>query len=406
MSETQPSPPCVEGAAGEQPLPRPTLGEIFRQYGPAYRARYAGRMPQVHLRVMDLLERCRTGSLGHAVYRCTACGTSHVFPQSCGNRHCPQCQGHKAKQWLERQWERLLPCAYFLITFTVPQELRRFIRAHPRVCYQALFAAAAATLRELAANPRYLGSGRLGFTGVLHTWGRALNYHPHLHFIVPGGALSEDGQQWLPSRTDFFVPVKAASPIYRAKFLTLMDEAGLGDQVRALLGEKDWVVHCQAVGDGRRALRYLAPYVYRVALSNRRLVKCEPGPDGRGRVTFTYRKKGSRRERSMTLTADRFIHRFLQHVLPRGFQKVRHYGFAHPRHRCQLEWLKMLVTVTLNAVYVLTVAPTPVPLRQRPPCPRCGGELICLGFVPPSASADREGSGVSPAGRSVTIDSS
>ena len=213
-----------------------------------------------------------------------------------------------------------------------------------------MFQAAAATLRELAKNPKYLGSSRLGFTGVLHTWGRTLCYHPHLHFIVPGGALSADGETWLSSRADFFVPVEAASILFRAKFLALVADAGLMDQVRKLVGKKAWVVHSQAVGDGRRALRYLAPYVYRVALSNRRVVKCEPGPDGLGRVTFTYRPKGSRRWRALTVTAEEFIRRFLQHVLPRGFQKVRHYGFAHPRCRVDTEWLKMLVTVTLSPV--------------------------------------------------------
>ena len=386
MPEAHLAPPSAQA---DQAPARPTLGEILRQYGPAYRAKYAPRLSPDELQVMDRLERCRTGALGHAVYRCAACGTAQVVPQSCGNRHCPQCQGHKARQWLDKQLAKLLPCAYFLLTFTVPQELRRFIRAHPRECYHALFAAAAATLRELATNPKYLGSDNLGFTGVLHTWGRTLCYHPHLHFIVPGGALSADGEEWLPSRVDFFVPVKAASAIYRAKFLALMAEAGLLDQVRQVLGDQDWVVHSKAVGDGRRALRYLAPYVYRVALSNRRLVKCEPGPDGLGRVTFTYRQSGSKRWRSMTVTATEFIRRFLQHVLPRGFQKVRHFGFAHPRHKTDLERLQMLVTVTLNLVYVLVVAPTPVPVPHRPRCPHCGAELLFMGFVPTSASEGR-----------------
>ena len=369
-------------ADGDQATARPTIGQILRQYGPAYRAKYAARMNRDQLRVMHQLERCRTGGLGYALYRCDACGTEHAMPQSCGNRHCPQCQGHKAKQWLQKQLAKLLPCAYFLITFTVPQELRRIIRAHRRECYRAMFEAAAATLRELATNPKFVGSSRLGFTGVLHTWGRDVNYHPHVHFIVPGGALSEDGQEWLPSRADFFVPVKAASTIYRAKFLAGLTSSGLADRVRQAVGDKNWVVHSQAVGDGRRALRYLAPYVYRVAISNRRLVKCEPGPDGLGRVTFTYRKSGSRRSRVMTVTAEEFIRRFLQHVLPRGFQKVRHFGFAHPRSRVDLEWLQMLVTVTLNSVYVLLVAAKPVPLPYLPTCPKCGAELTYVGFVP------------------------
>jgi hypothetical protein len=379
MCEAHPGPPVAEA---DTAAARPTLGDIVRQYGPAYRAKYAGRLSREQLQVLDLLARCRTGELGHAVYRCDACGTYHRVPQSCGNRHCPQCQGHKAKQWCEAQLAKLLPCAYFLITFTVPQELRALLRAHPREGYGALFTAAAATLRELAQNPKYVGSSRLGFTGVLHTWGRTLSYHPHVHFLVPGGALGEDGETWLPSRADFFVPVKAASVIFRAKFLDGLAEHGLADQARQAVGDQDWVVHSQAVGDGEQALRYLAPYVYRVALSNRRLLNCEPGPDGLGRVTFSYRKSGSRRYRTMTLTAEKFIGRFLQHVLPCGFQKVRHYGFAHPRHRTDWEWLKMLVTVTLNAVFVLVVAAPTLPSSSRPTCPQCGAELTFVGFVP------------------------
>lgn len=359
--------PCTPPADAEQDAARPTIGQIFRQYGPAYRDKYADRMSYDQLQVMSMLERCRTGELGGALYRCEACARYHATPRSCGNRHCPRCQGHKAKQWFEKQLEKLLPCPYFLITFTVPKELRRFVRAHRRECYRALFETAAATLIKLAKDPKYLGSSRLGFTGVLHSWGRSLTFHPHVHFIVPGGAISEDGEKWLPSGVDFFVPVKAASIIYRAKFKELMEDAGLIDQIPPVVWTKNWVVNSKAVGDGRKALRYLAPYVYRVAISNRRIVKCEPGPDGLGRVSFTYRPSGSQDYRVMTLTAEKFIRRFLQHVLPRGFQKVRHFGFAHPRHRIDREWLKMLVTVTLSWVYVLFVAAKPLPIPTVPP---------------------------------------
>lgn len=374
--------PSVLAADSAPVAARPTIGDILRQYGPDFRRKYAARMSQDQLKVMDMLERCRTGELGSVVYQCDACQKHHSLPRSCGNRHCPQCQGHKAKQWLEAQLELLLPCVYFLLTFTVPEELRPFVRAHPRACLPALFAAAAATLQELAQNPKYVGSSKLGFTGVLHTWGRNLTYHPHVHFIVPGGALSADGQQWLSSRVNFLVPVCAASVIYRAKFEAIMRERGLHDRIPPVVWTKDWVVHSKAVGDGRVALRYLAPYVYRVAISNRRIVKCEPGPDGLGRVTFTFRPSGGRHYRAMTVTAEEFIRRFLQHVLPRGLQKVRHYGFAHPRSRIDREWLRMLVTVTLNQVYELFVTAKPLPVKHRPRCPACGSELTCVGFLP------------------------
>ena len=307
-----------------------------------------------------MLEACRTAELGSIHYRCEDCGMYHAMPQSCGNRHCPQCQGSKAKQWLQTQQERLLPCAYFLITFTVPKELRRFVRSHPRDCYRLLFDTAAASLIELATGPRYVGSRNLGFTGVLHTWGRTLCFHPHVHFIVPGGGFSADGESWLSSRIDFFVPVRCASQLFRAKFKAAVAQRGWLREISREVWQKDWVVHCKPVGDGRLALRYLAPYVFRVAISNRRLVRCEADAEGVWHVTFTYRKSGCRRDRRMTVTAEEFIRRFLQHVLPDGFQKVRHYGFAHPRHKIDREWLRMLVTVTLNLVYVLTVEAKPL----------------------------------------------
>lgn len=271
-------------------IERPTIGDIFRQYEPAYRAKYGRRMTRDQRRVLATLAACGTGELGHVHYRCAACGQRHVVPRSCGNRHCPRCQGQKARQWLDTQLERLLPCPYFLVTFTVPQELRRFVRSHPRECYKALFDASSATLFELAKNPKHVGSSQFGFTGVLHTWGRALDYHPHVHYVVPDGAIGPDGQSWLPSRADFFVPVRAASKVFRAKFRDAMQEQGLLPEIPAEVWTKAWIVHSQAVGDGRQSLRYLAPYVFRVAIGNRRIVKREPGP-GSGSVSRSPRSE-------------------------------------------------------------------------------------------------------------------
>ena len=253
-----------------------------------------------------------------------------------------------------------------------------------------LFDASSASLIELAQNPKYVGSANIGVTGVLHTWGRALNYHPHIHYIIPGGAISQDGQSWLPSRDDFFVPVKAASKIFRAKFKDSMRQCGLLDSAPTDAWTQRWVVNCKPVGDGRKALKYLAPYVFRVAISNRRIVKVDSGPDGLGQVTFTVRPSGTSQYVERTLSADRFIHRFLQHVLPRGFQKVRRYGFAHPRRKTDWDWLSMLVTVTLNMIYTLTVAckPEPQPPNQFP-CPKCGQAMRCLGFIPALSAVPR-----------------
>jgi Putative transposase len=276
-----------------------------------------------------------------------------------------------------------------MMTSTVPASIRRFIRSHPRECYRALLVSAKHAIVTLAKNPKYLGSANVGITGVLHTWGRTLSYHPHTHWIVPGGAISQDGDEWLPSRTDFFVPVHAASEIYRAKFAEEMKRCGLLAKIPAKAWKQRWNVNCKAVGDGRSALGYLAPYVFRVAIGNRRIVKVEPGPDGKGLVIFAYRKTGSNRLRAMTVSAEEFIRRFLQHVLPRGFQKVRHYGFSHPRSKTNWEQLSMLVTVTLNLVYVLTVQAKPERPRSKLSCPDCGGELRFFDRTPSEQERQR-----------------
>lgn len=358
-----------------------TVGDILRHFGPAYLKKYRDRMSLDQIKTLKALSRCRTGSAGTVVFRCLQCAKLHMVPKSCGNRHCPTCQGAKAKVWLAQQQARLLPCAYFMITFTVPEEFRAFVRSHPRECYKALFEAAYQSLVTLAQDPKYLGSSKLGMTGVLHTWGRDLNYHPHVHFIVPGGAISSSGTEWLSTRTDYFVPVLALSKIFRAKYKQLMEQYGLLEKIDPAVWSRGWNVNCQAVGDGRDSLRYLAPYVFRVAIGNHRIGSVQCHDDGTGLVTFMVKPSHQRRYRPMTVSAEEFIRRFLQHVLPKGFQKVRHFGFMHKRSTVSPAWLAMLVTVTLNMVYVLVVNPPGPPTKQRPRCPDCGGELVCVGFV-------------------------
>ena len=371
MSNDQTVTPCA-----------PSIGEIFRNYGPAYLKKFASSMHSDQIKAMVAIMRCRTPDSGSVVYRCQQCDKFHHVLKSCGNRHCPICQGGKAQAWLQSQLEQLLPCAYFMLTFTIPAEFRMFMRSNPRACYKALFEAAKETLFALAKDPKYIGSPNIGATGVLHTWGRDLNYHPHLHFIVPGGAIGLDGKSWLSSRVDFLFPVRAASILFRAKYMAIMDRLGLSRGIAAEVWDKAWNVNCKPVGDGRLALRYLAPYVFRVAISNKRIVKVEHGTDATGVVTFTYRPSGTSSYKPMRVSAEEFIRRFLQHVLPSGFQKVRHFGFAHPRAKTNWEWLSMLITVTLNLVYVLTVAAKPIATKPTMKCPECGGELTCIGFAP------------------------
>jgi hypothetical protein len=272
---------------------------------------------------------------------------------------------------LDKQLRRRLPCPYFLVTFTVPEPLRRVIRSNQRVGYQAMFQSSVAALRKLAADERYLGSTELGLVAVLHTWGRALEYHPHVHMLVPAGGLSRDGPRWRASPSHFLVPVQALSVIYRAKMRDALEAAGLDAQVDSTVWHSDWVVHSQAVGNGEHCLRYLARYVFRVAISNHRIVSCDDG-----RVVFLYKKSGSNRWRRMSLDAMEFIRRFLQHVLPSGFLRVRHYGFLHASSSKSAAEIGALIEEYYGGlVERLPAEPT---TRREPPvmlCPECGAPM-------------------------------
>jgi hypothetical protein len=271
---------------------------------------------------------------------------------------------------------------YFLVTFTLPVELRGVARSHQRAVYGALFRASSEALRALMADPKYIGTDRPGFFGVLHTWGRALEYHPHVHCVVPGGGLSAAGDRWLASRADFLVPVKPLSIVFRAKFRDLLRDEGLLASVDPAAWDRDWVVHCQPSGDGRQSLRYLAPYVFRVAIGDHRIVSCDSG-----RVTFTYRKVSSNRRRKMTLDAMEFLRRLLQHVLPPGFPEVRHNGFLSPA-AAALDLVRWLVALWAGLTYVLHSARAEAAAPPGgPTCAACGGRLVRLGSLPAAAPA-------------------
>jgi len=259
------------------------LAEIFRRHGPAYREKYGARLLPSHRRAMGDIESCRTEALGGHVYLCTHCERKLYSYHSCKNRHCPKCQGEAAQEWLVHQQELLLPVPYFLLTFTLPAGLRDVVRSNQKCMYNLLFRTSAAATQELARDPRFVG-GQIGLIGVLHTWARNLTYHPHVHYLVPAGGLSADGQTWLPARKDFFVPVKPLSIIFRAKFRDALQKTDLFDSVPAEAWTQDWVaVGCQPVGSGFAALKYLAPYIFRVAISNHRIRKL-----AHDRVSFCY----------------------------------------------------------------------------------------------------------------------
>jgi hypothetical protein len=348
-----------------------TLGEVFRRYGPAYRARWASRLSPHQLAAMQAIEACRTEALGGQVYRCAHCEATRYAYHSCRNRHCPTCQHDAAEQWLAAQQELLLPVPYFLVTFTLPGALRALAFQHQALVYDLLFRASAAALQQLAQDPRFLG-GQLGLLGVLQTWTRDLRYHPHIHYLVPGGGLGADGRSWKSARAEFLVHVKPLAGLFRAKLRAGLRQTALWASIPAAVWAQDWVVDCRPVGSGRRALKYLAPYVFRVALSNNRLLGMQDG-----QVTFRYQDGKSGQSRICTLSAEAFIERFLQHILPKGFVKVRYYGLFRVGARQQLRRLRAQLVLQQRKVEVLAgVEERPEPAaRLGPVCPRCGQEM-------------------------------
>jgi hypothetical protein len=344
------------------------IQDLFRAHGPAYLARFGARMPVEHKNVIAAIIGCGSPASGSLSYACEACAEQCLLPRCCGNRHCPGCQQHKAYAWLDTQLQRQLPTHHFMLTFTVPEQLRAFIRGHPRIGYGALFETSAAAIKKLAPDPKYLAADTPGFFGVLHTWGRQLQYHPHIHYLVPGGAVSSQDGRWHASSPGFYLPVHALSAIFRAKFRDAMAAQGLLGEIPAAVWEIDWNVNCQAVGSGEATLKYLARYVFKVAISDPRIVRFDDT-----HVVFRYRKVHSNRVRTMALPVFAFMHRFLQHVLPTGFMKLRYYGFVSPSFAMPLEELK--ARVELAQGFALHIAPAQI--EPRPPlcCRVCGGRL-------------------------------
>jgi hypothetical protein len=351
------------------------VADILRAAGPQACDRQAVWPSQQ--RALQALLQCRTAALGGQVYGCDHCGATHFSYHSCGNRHCPKCHGQQTQRWLEKQRARLLPCPYFLVAFTLPSELRRLARSHQKIVYGLLLQAAARSLQKLCADPRWMG-GQPTLTGVLHTWTRAMLYHPHAHFLVSAGGLSSDGRAWRPARHPaFLVPVRALSVIFRAKIRDGFRAAGLLEQVPAKVWCQPWVVHAQHAGSGDKVLEYLGRYVFRIAITQSRLDCLH-----QGRVTFHYRDNQSQQIQQVSLTVEHFLERFLQHVLPKGLPKVRHYGLA--ASACQHGHSTALALLSAAAPRVSspssagdsTTSPDP-PLL----CPHCRiGRLVYLGF--------------------------
>jgi hypothetical protein len=314
------------------------LADIVRAAGPAYVAAHAGALRAPQRRTLADLAGCRTAAFGGTVSRCDHCGAVQYHYHSCRNRHCPKCQEDRAQDWLARTQQRLLPCDHSLLTFTLPHQLRAVARARPRVVYAALLREAAAAVQALAADPQWIG-GAVGILAVLHTWSRTLEYHPHAHLLVTAGGLTPDGTTWIkPAHARFLMPGYALSSVIRAKMRDALARAGLLERIDPRVWQRRWTVHVQHIGSGKHATLYLSRYIYRVALTNHRLERFT-----NNQVTFSYTHARTGQSRRVTLPAERFLARFLQHVLPRGFPKVRSYGLLSPGCKPALEGARSLL---------------------------------------------------------------
>lgn len=339
------------------------LATIFRDFGKAYQEKRAFNLSSRQRKAVSDITHCRTPTMGGRVYHCPDCDETRYAYHSCRNRHCPKCQHNAGQLWLEKQQQMLLPLPYFMLTFTLPQELRHLARAKPKEIYNLLFKASAEATQQLAKDPRLLG-GQIGLIGILHTWTRDLAFHPHIHYLVPAGAWDAQKERWLPTDPNFFLPVKPLAKLFRSKFRAGLRQLGLLNQTTVHPWHKDWVVHSQSVGKGHSALTYLAPYIFRVATSNQRILSVNDRT-----VTFGYKASATGQTKRMTLAAEQFIHRFLQHVLPKGFVKVRYYGFLAPSNRPLLQTIR--AALGLKRVFQPT-QPNKESINKASPCPNCG----------------------------------
>jgi Putative transposase/Transposase zinc-binding domain len=378
--------------------PRPALeiADIFRDRGAAWRQANAGHVSLGQLKVMSAIEDCRTAALGGHVARCEndKCGYTQIAYNSCRNRHCPKCQGAAAREWLAEREKELLPVPYFHVVFSLPGKIADIAYQNKAAIYDILFKASAETMTTIAADPKHLGA-RIGVLSVLHTWGSALNHHPHVHMIVPGGGFSLDGTRWVACRPSFFLAVKVLSSLFRRLVLEKLAAAHQAGTLQffgkhaslanaraftaylALLRNRKWVVYCKRpFGGPEEVLRYLARYTHRVAISNRRLVSLD-----KNGVTFKwkdYRLEGPERYKQMTLDTNEFIRRFLMHVLPQGFHRIRYYGFltcqARAKNIARIRELLAAPLIPVDAIKALN-AKSDEPKTPEHPCPCCGGPM-------------------------------
>ncbi|WP_444944060.1 transposase [Microbulbifer sp. ZKSA006] len=333
------------------------LASVIEHYESALLQKYGARLLPEQRRAIAAIRHCRTNMAGEVLWQCGACSYSLLNPRSCGHRNCPQCQNHEASQWLDRQSRKLLPVEYFMVTFTLPAELRALALHHQKVVYSQLMTTSAQTLKSFSLNDKKL-NGEIGLTSVLHTHTRRLDYHPHCHIIVSGGAVNRVKRQWRKSKGKYWFNGIALAKVFRARMLEALQAAGL----QVPHSPEKWIVQCQSVGSGQSALKYLSKYLYRRVISEKQILN-----DQNGKVTFRYIESKSGESKIRTLPGADFLWQLLQHVLPKGFRRVRDYGFLHSNAKRLLQLVQLTLKVVLE-----TLKP-----RSRPSmrCPKCSAPM-------------------------------
>ncbi len=356
------------------------VADILRRFGPLYLQRYEESMLPSHKKVIHDIQRCRTEAMGGHVYRCGDCGKKVYVYHACRNRHCPACHSDQIRKWLDQRMTELLPCDYFHVTVTVPQTLRAVSRSNQKLMYSLLMKTAAEALMQLADDPKHLG-GRVGILAVMHTWTGSLSYHPHVHMLVTGGGVSPDGQ-WVSCKNKYLVSVRALSRLIRGKFAARLkkNHIELYNSIDTETWSTDWVVHSLHYNKGQAAvLKYLSRYVFRIAITNHRIVSMD-----QTHVTFRYKDRRAKKWRTCRVEGCEFIRRYLQHVLPKGFHKVRYYGIWHSSSNYYVGKLakQMALTdeATVNDLSLQADSPQEKLLVQNKEikCPHCGSEQLQL----------------------------
>ena len=357
------------------------IKHIFTEYSEEYLRVYAGKVPANHKKVIDAIINCRTEAYGVTFYKCESCGKVHSIYRSCCNRHCPVYENHKTKQWVLKQLQKELNCNYFMITFTVPQEIREFFLRNQKVAYSAFFKASSEAIKTAVGKSRIMKDGAPGFFGVLHTWGRQIQYHPHIHYVAPGGSLNTAPLSWNKTSKEFYLPIFQLSKLCKEKFKRIAEKQNALQSISPEVWDKEWNVNIQAVGSGRNTIKYLSRYVFKVAISDHRILKVQDR-----RVYFKLKDRETSKVVVTSLDVLDFIKKYLLHVLPSGFMKVRYYGFMHPSFFLDYDELRLIVE-GLNSI--LNKAKIEILESVYLTCSSCGNAMKFMFSILPTGDRIR-----------------